>query len=379
MKFFHLADLHLGRIVNGFSMKDDQHDILHKITALAAEHKPDAVFIAGDVYDKSVPAEEAVHLFDRFLVRLYELGIAAFVVSGNHDSAERVAFGADLLKHSNVHIVQTYNGSASPIPLRDAHGEIDIWMLPYLKPSIVRKCHPDTEIVTYSDAVSAALGRMNIDAAKRNILIAHQFVTGAVTSESEEFSVGGSDNVDGSLFNGFDYVALGHLHRPQRVGRDTMRYSGSPLKYSFSEADHKKAVTVVEMHGKGDTVISELPLEPLHEMREIRGAYNDIMNPKNYRNTNTEDYIRVILTDERDEPDVYAKLRTVYPNLMRSDYDRKLRPNESIFEKSASEDRKTPYQFFADLFELQNGHSMTDEQAAYAESLFAQIQEEAKP
>jgi len=376
MKFFHISDLHLGKRVNEFSMLEDQGDILQKIVVLAKEHKPDAVLIAGDVYDKSTPIVEAVQLLDRFLVWLNELGIAVFVISGNHDNAERVAFGAELFKKSNVHIVQSYNGKMKPVTLSDEHGDIYVWMLPYLKPSIVRKHFTDKDIVTYSDTLAAALSVAAINASARNVLIAHQFITGATTSESEELSVGGSENVDGSLFDGFDYVALGHLHRPQRMGRETMRYSGTPLKYSFAEADHTKSVTVVNMGCKGEIEIDELPLVPFREMREVRGTYNEIMNRDNYRNTNTEDYIRIVLTDEQDEPDAMAKLRNVYPNIMRLEYDNKRTQVTSSFETSVSTDKKKPSQLFAELFEKQNGQPMSDEQSRYVENLFNEIWQE---
>ena len=376
MKFFHLSDLHLGKRVNEFSMLEDQWDILQKIIVLAKENKPDAVLIAGDVYDKSMPIVEAVQLLDRFLVWLNELGIAVFIVSGNHDNAERVAFGAELLKNSSVHIVQSYNGKIAPVTLSDGYGDINIWMLPYLKPSLVRRHFPDMDVVTYSDAISAALSNANLDASARNVLIAHQFVTGAVTSESEEISVGGSENVDSSVFDGFDYVALGHIHRPQQIGRETLRYSGTPLKYSFSEASHTKSVTVVDMNGKGEITITELPLVPLREMREIRGTYNEIMNRNSYRGTNTEDYIHIVLTDEHDEPDAVAKLRNVYPNLMRLEYDNRRTQAANSFETVASTEKKTPSQLFGELFEMQNGQPMSEEQSKYVTNLFNEIWEE---
>jgi len=377
MKFFHLSDLHLGKRVYEFSMLEDQRDILEKIVALAKEHKPDAVFIAGDVYDKSMPVVEAVQLLDRFLVWLNELGIAVFIISGNHDNAERVAFGAELLKNSDVHIVRSYNGKMQPVTLSDEYGELHIWMLPYLRPSIVRKHFADKDIITYTDALAAALSAATLDASARNVLIAHQFITGAATSESEEITIGGSENVDGSLFDDFDYVALGHLHRPQKIGRETIRYSGTPLKYAFSEADHTKSVTAVTMGDKGEIEISELPLVPLREMREVRGMYNEIMNRNNYRDTNTEDYVRITLTDEQDEPDAMAKLRNVYPNIMRLEYDNKRTQASGSFETAAPTGRKTPLQLFGELFEKQNGQPMNDVQSEYVENKFNEILREA--
>lgn len=376
MKFFHLSDLHLGKRVNEFSMLEDQWDILQKIVVLAKENKPDAVLIAGDVYDKSMPIVEAVQLLDRFLVWLNELGIAVFIVSGNHDNAERVAFGAELLKNSSVHIVQSYNGKIAPVTLSDGYGDINIWMLPYLKPSLVRRHFSDKDVVTYSDAISAALSNADLDISARNVLIAHQFVTGAITSESEEISVGGSENVDGSIFDRFDYVALGHIHRPQQICRETLRYSGTPLKYSFSEANHTKSVTVVDMDSKGEITITEFPLVPLRDMREIRGTYKEIMNRNSYRDTNTEDYIHIVLTDEQDEPDAIAKLRNVYPNLMRLEYDNRRTQAASSLETVASTEKKTPSQLFGELFEMQNGQPMIEEQSKYVTNLFNEIWEE---
>ena len=377
MRFFHISDLHLGKRVNEFSMINDQFDILEKIVLLAKDNRPDAVLIAGDVYDKSMPTVEAVQLLDRFLVRLNELGIMVFMISGNHDSAERVAFGAELLKHSDIHIVQSYRGQLTPIALNDKHGKLNVWMLPYIKPALVRRESEQQDIVTYTEAMAVALSKIKIKTSERNVIVAHQFVTGAETSESEELYIGGSENVDGSLFDLFDYVALGHLHRPQHIGRETLRYCGSPLKYSFSEANDQKSVTLVDMGEKGDVVISELPLEPKHEMRVIRGPYNELMNRSHYRGTNTDDYVRIILTDEHEEPDARRKLEMVYRNLMSFEYDNKRTRAAPVFTTAVSAEKKSPAQHFGDFFEMQNGQHMNDEQSDYVANLFNQIFEEA--
>jgi len=377
MRFFHLSDLHLGKRINEVSMLDDQMDILQKIVVLAKAHKPGAVLIAGDVYDKSMPTVEAVQLLDRFLVWLNELDISVFMISGNHDSVERVAFGADLLKNSNVHIVQAYRGCLTPISLSDEHGNLNVWMLPHLKPALVRRHFPEKEIVTHTDALRVALSNTALDSSMRNILIAHQFVTGAETSESEELYIGGSENVDASLFDVFDYVALGHLHRPQHIGRETLRYCGTPLKYSFSEMNDTKSITIVDMGGKGDISISVLPLYPNHEMREIRGTYNELMNRDHYRGTNTDDYVRIVLTDEHEESEARRKLEMVYPNLMCLEYDNKRTKAASTFRTAVSTEKKTPTQLFGEFFELQNGQPMNSEQAEYVEKLFNDIFEEA--
>ena len=239
MRFIHLSDLHIGKRVNEFPMLEDQEFILTKILNIIDEQKPDGVIIAGDVYDKSVPSAEAVELFDDFLVRLSKRDMKVFVISGNHDSAERIAFGGRLMDKSGIYMSPVYNGKIEPVALSDEFGDVNIYMLPFVKPSNVRRFFPESEITSYTDAVKVAIDSMNIDTAKRNILITHQFVTGATRTESEDVSVGGTDNVDVSVFDSFDYVALGHIHRSQKCGSEYIRYSGTPLKYSFSEANDK--------------------------------------------------------------------------------------------------------------------------------------------
>ena len=375
MKFFHISDLHLGIRVGGYQMLDDQRYILTEIIRLALEHKPDAVAIAGDVYDKSVPTVEAVELLDWFVVSLNELGVAVYLVAGNHDSTERISFASSLLGKSDVHISQSYKGSLSPIRTQDEYGEVNVWLMPYLKPSVVRQHFQGLEIASYSDAVSAALSNIEIDSKKRNVLVAHQFVTGAITSESDELYVGGSENVDASLFDSFDYVALGHLHRPQNIKRQTLRYSGTPLKYSLSEADHNKTVTLVEMKGKGETVISELPLSPSRDMREIRGTYKELTAQKNYLGTNTDDYVYICLTDEDEEPDAATKLRNIYPNLVRLRYDNARTQAKMTEIATTSYDSKEPVDLFGEFYEMQNGQPMSEAQRKYSQNLLKKIWE----
>ena len=375
MKFFHLSDLHLGKRFSEFSMLDDQRYILTEIARIAKEEKPNAVLIAGDIYDRSVPQVEAVQLFDAFLVWLNELDISMFIISGNHDSAERIAFAASLLQKSGVHISQVYNGEIKPTPLQDEFGQINIWMLPYLKPASVRQYFRNKEIAGYQDALSAALSNIEIDRTIRNIIISHQLVTGAITSESEELFAGGSENVEASLFEPFDYAALGHIHRPQHILRETVRYCGTPLKYSFSEINHLKSLTVVEMRGKGDVKISEIPLTPNRELREIRGTYSEVANLKNY--TNRDDYIHITLTDEEEEPEAVMKLRAIYPNLMRLDYDNKRTRSGFTIEGASGLDKKPPVELFGELYEKQNGQPMSDTQEEYVRRLFTEIWESA--
>lgn len=376
MKFVHLSDLHLGKRVNGYSMIEDQKYILIKILNVIDEQKAEAVVIAGDVYDKPIPPTEAVQLFDDFLFRLVERNLQILVISGNHDSPERIAFGSRFMDKSGVHMSQVYNGKNDLVELKDKYGKVNFYMLPFVKPSNVRRFFEDEEINTYTDAVRVAVSHMNVNKKARNVIITHQFVTGAQRSESETIAVGGTDNVDSYVFDDFDYVALGHIHRPQNVGKNTVRYCGTPLKYSFSEISHKKSVTVVEMKEKGNIKVSTVELTPKLDMREIKGTYEELTFKKNYENTNTEDYLHIILTDEEDVADAVAKLRCVYPNLMKLDYDNTRTRNSFALTQAEETEKKTDTELLSEFFEKQNGKPLSDEQFEYAANLFEQIKEE---
>ena len=376
MKFVHLSDLHLGKRVSEFSMLEDQRHILLRILQVIGQEKPDAVFIAGDVYDKPIPPAEAVTIFDEFLVRLSEMKTQVFVISGNHDSAERIAFGGRLMDASGIHMAPVYSGETVPFVMTDEYGEIRIHMLPFIKPAAVRHAYPEEDTGSYTEAVRTAVSHMNTDPSVRNILIAHQFVTGAARSESEDISVGGMDNVDVSVFDAFDYAALGHIHGPQHIGRETVRYCGTPLKYSFSEKDHQKSVTIVTMEEKGKTGIRTVPLEPLHDMREIRGTYNELTLKANYEGTAVDDYLHVVLTDEDDVPDALAKLRTVYPNIMKLDYDNTRTRNTNAGTVPEATERKSEIELFEAFFEQQNGRPMSEEQRVFSVRLLEKIREE---
>ncbi len=376
MKFIHLSDLHIGKRVNEYSMLEDQQYILAQILDIIDASKADAVIIAGDVYDKSVPSAEAVEFFDEFLYKLSIRELPTFVISGNHDSPERIAFGGRLMTDKKVYMSPVYNGDVKPVTLTDKNGEINIYMLPFIKPAHVRRYYPDKEIITYTDAMSVAIENMNIDKSKRNILITHQFVTGAERTESENISVGGTDNVDVSVFDGFDYVALGHIHRAQKCSRETVRYSGTPLKYSFSEVNDKKSVTIVEMNEKGDINIAFGELKPLHDMVEIKGRYNEIMSKDFYENTTyTTDYMHITLTDEEDVPDAIGKLRTVYENLMKLDYDNKRTRSNQILETDFNVETKSPFEVFSEFYKIQNNHELSSKQNEFMNGLIEEIWE----
>jgi exonuclease SbcD len=376
MKIIHLSDLHLGKRVNEFSMIEDQEYILGEILSIAESEKPDAVIIAGDVYDKTVPTAEAVELLDDFLVKLSRTVKNVFVISGNHDSAERLAFGGRLIEPTGIRLSPVYDGKVQPITLTDEYGEVDFYPLPFVKPNAVRRFLGD-EILSYTDALGAVVGAMHVDTSKRNVLITHQFVTGAARSDSEDVSVGGADNVDASVFASFDYVALGHLHKPQSLLGGKIRYCGSPLKYSFSEARDIKSISVVNLGAKGDLTISEIPLKPLHDVVEIKGKYADLTLKSYYENTTLPtDYVRVTLTDEEDVPNAIGKLRAIYHNIMKLDYDNaRTRKNVEIDGATAVE-KKSPLELFAELFEKQNNNPMSKEQIDVVNELIAKATEE---
>ncbi|MDD5930785.1 MAG: exonuclease SbcCD subunit D [Spirochaetales bacterium] len=371
MKIIHLADLHLGKRVNEFSMCEDQKYIINQILEIIDEKKPDCMIIAGDVYDKSVPPVEAVELLDYFLIQLSNRKLPVFIISGNHDSPERLAFGSSLMESSQVFVSPAYDGTVKKITLNDDFGAVNFYLLPFIKPTTVRQFFPEERIEDYNDAVKAALKNLNLNKKERNVLVAHQFVTGAQTCDSEEKSVGGMDNVSAELFFDFDYTALGHIHGPQKIIRENIRYSGTPLKYSFSECKHKKSVLFIELKEKENFSYECIPLKPLHDMREIKGTYDQIMLKKNYENTNTEDYVHITLTDEEDIPEVFSKLRTVYKNLMKIDYDNlRTQSYKNISENIV--ETASPLALFENFYELQNNSKLDEESRKF---LISQIEE----
>jgi len=375
MKFLHISDLHLGKRVNEFSMIEDQKYILTKIINIIDEEKPDGLLIAGDVYDKSIPSEEAVRLLDDFLGKIARRKLETFIISGNHDSAVKLSFASEIIDVSGIHISPVYNGEVKPYEMEDEYGKVCVYMLPFIKPVNVRAVFPDEEIGDYTDACRVAIEHMNVDRNVRNILVAHQFVTGAQRSESEEINVGGLDNVDVSVFDDFDYVALGHIHGPQKIKRDTVRYCGTPLKYSFSECNHKKSVTVIEIGEKGEGCVNlrTVDLVPLHDMRQIKGTYLEVTEKKNYEGTAVEDYVQVTLTDEEDIMDAMAKLRLIYPNIMKLSYDNKRTRDSHEVLEAAEVENKSPLELFEEFYEVQNNQPMSAEQEEFTRKIIEEI------
>ena len=377
MRFAHISDLHLGKRLHEVSFLEDQSHVLNEICEILRDEKPDAVLIAGDIYDKSMPSAEAVRLFDDFLSELSADGQKVFVISGNHDSAARVAYGGRIMAKSGVYLsAPEYRGEVFSVPLEDNAGPVDIFLLPFIKPIHVSLAFKEEKLESYTDAMRVAVERMGVNPKRRSVLVAHQFVTGAVRSDSEEVSVGGLDNVDASVFEPFSYVALGHIHRPQNIGSPRIRYSGTPLKYSFSEAKDEKSITISELDAKGAVSVRTIPLKPDHDLREIKGTYDELMKKENYAGTATDDFLHIILTNEDDVPDAMRKLKTVYPNILRLDYDNARTKSGGAVEVVPEAETKTPMELVSEFYAMQNGQPMNEAQSEYIQRLAETVWEE---
>lgn len=344
MWLLHMADLHIGKSVNGISLIEDQRFMLEQILELMKKEPVNGLLLAGDIYDRSIPPAEAVTLFDWFLTSVSKLGVPVFLVAGNHDSGERLEFGQKLFKEQKVYMEGILKEEFPVIELEDEYGTVFLHLLPYFKPAEARALYPEDEIHTYEEAMEAVLGRHKVDKTARNVLVTHQFVTGTEPvkqSDSElALSVGGTEQISYSLFGDYDYVALGHIHGPQKAGRETVRYSGSLLKYSFSEEFHKKSVTLIELKQKGEVFLAAYPLKPKHDMRRIKGKLKNLLDPQVVGEADQEDYISAKLTDDEELADPMEKLRAVYPNIMELNLEKRQRSGDnSIF---ADVREKTP-------------------------------------
>ena len=354
MKLLHTSDLHLGIRLGEYSLIEDQEYILNSIVRLAEAEAVDGVIIAGDIYDRSVPSAEAVALFDDFITNINGIGIRAFIISGNHDSSERVACGASLMVKSGVHISPVFGGVA------------DCVSLPFIKPAYVRRFFECPDELSYTDALRQVIGGMNIDKGVRNVILTHQFVTGASRSESEDISVGGCDNVDASVYADFDYVAMGHIHSPQCCGDEHINYSGTPLKYSFSEVNDIKSVTVVELLEKGSLTVRRIPLASRRDLKVIKGSYAELTSRSYYEGTDlTDDYIGVCLTDEEDVVDAISKLRIIYKNIIKLWYSNSKTDNIGFVDMPEDTLSKSPYDMFEEFYRARNGADMSRSQAEY--------------
>ena len=376
MRFLHLADLHIGKRVNGFSMIEDQKFVFEQVYNVIENEKIDGIIMAGDIYDKPVPSAEAVKLFDEMLTRLVSINLPIFVISGNHDSAERIGFGSDILSAAKVYMSRVYNGNLQKIELEDDYGKINVYLLPFIKPATIKNIYKEAEIKDYDDALEYVLSQEKIDETKRNVIVSHQFVTGAMRSESEEVSVGGLDNVSVENYEAFDYVALGHIHRAQQMGRESARYAGTLLKYSFSEEKHNKSMTIVDLKEKGNIEIKEIPVKPLHDLKTIKGKFSKITSEEFYKELKKEDYYRAVLTDEDDILNAIGKLKSIYPNLMSMEYDNTRTRSYSVVDNVETGETKSPLDYFEEFFEKQNGRKMSEKQRNYLLEILGEAREE---
>lgn len=377
MKFFHLADLHLGKVVHGFSMLADQRYVLEQVLAAAQRERPAAILLAGDLYDRRVPSGGAVALLNWFLTQLAEKQIPCLAIAGNHDSGVRIGFASKILERQGLYLAGSATAELTHVRFTEEDVTAEVWLLPFLRPAEGAALVPDANNQSYDDAVRALLAEQTLDPNVCNLLVAHQFVTGAGAaperSESEVVTVGGVDNVDCAAFAAFDYVALGHLHGPQPVG-DRCRYAGSPLPYSFSEARQEKSVTVITVEKNHTCSLATLPLTPLHPMRELRGPLEELLKPDIVAAGNPEDYLRVTLTDEREPENAAGRLRAAYPNLMRLEFDnRRTRQSELQLEEEWEEELPMEA-LFAAFFEKQNGRPLEPE----GQALLTQMRKEAE-
>lgn len=389
MRIIHLSDLHIGKRVKDFSMLDDQKVVLGQIVDVISSHKPDALIISGDVYDRQVAPTEAIGVFEGFLLDVTKLVSQVIIIAGNHDSATRLSTNSALLREG-VHICGKFDGNVNNVIVEDAAGsKMAVWMLPFIKPIDVRMSiasedgeDNDTKITSFDEAVKYMTNKMDVDSSIINVIATHQFVTGGAVSESEELIIGGTENVDGSAFDKFDYVALGHLHRPQNVGGDArIRYCGTPLKYSFSEVHDSKSVTIVDLEPKkaGDKYakleVTEVPLVPRYDMRELRGSFETVTSDKYVKDSKWRDaYLRVVLTDEHEEPNAYSKLKQIYPRMMTLEIENtRTRTKSQINGGLEAVDRVDPFAIFEEFYTKCNGTGFDEDQKKYVASLIDEI------
>ena len=381
MKLMHLSDLHLGKLVLEQSMIDDQKYILNQIIDIVKKEKVDIVLIAGDVYDKSIPTIEAVNLFSDFLTRLYKLKVLVFVISGNHDSKDRLSFGNELFVDNGIYIEAIFNGNLRCETINDKYGKLNIYMLPFIKPVEIKRFYPDEIIDTYEDAIKCILKHSSINKSERNIIMVHQFVTSlgeaVIRSDSESISLGGIDNIDVTLFKDFDYVAMGHIHGPQKVGRETVRYSGSPLKYSFSEVNQKKSVCIIEFNSKEDINISKIPLIPIKDMRVIKGPFDKLISKEIVNLENKNDYLDVILTDYDYIINAIGKLRKFYPNILKLEYENRISSNDVSDNIDIDKSNMSPIDLFSEFYKMQNGIELPAKKKKIIEEVIKEVSDEA--
>ncbi|MFR1776587.1 MAG: exonuclease SbcCD subunit D [Clostridia bacterium] len=383
MKILHLADLHFGKILQEQSLIEDQEYILKEIINIIKEKEIKALLISGDIYDRSVPPTEAVNLLDNFLkILIKDLKIKVFIISGNHDSKDRLGFGNKIFEDEGLYIESKYNGRLKKVRLEDEYGPLNIYMLPFIKPVEVKKFFEDDLENNYDLAINKIIEKEEIDESERNIIMVHQFVTAGNVkperTESEVLSLGGIENVDVSNFKSFDYVAIGHVHRPQKIGRDTARYAGTILKYSFSEINHNKSIPIIDIKEKGNITINLLPLKPLRDMREIKGPIEELIKEENYKEGNLEDYIKAIITNEEPVYDAIGKIKKIYPNTLKLEIQNSKTINKNEEQNINLEElkKKSELELFSDFYKLQNNLDLNEEQKEIVKNIISEVKHE---
>lgn len=379
MKILHLADLHLGKVIQEQSLLEDQKYMLNEIIEKIKEEEIDIILISGDVYDRSIPQADAIDLLDDFLnILIKDLKKQVFIISGNHDSKERLGFGNKIFENEGLFISSKYEGKIKKVELQDEYGKLNIYMLPFIKPIEVKK-YFDDESLSYDETIKKIIEKEDIDESQRNIILTHQFVTSigeeVERTESEVLTLGGTDNVDISNYNKFDYVAIGHVHRPQRIGRDTARYAGTMLKYSFSEVNHKKTMPIIDFKEKGNIDIKLVELKPLRDMREIKGPIEKII--ENYEEENANDYIRAIITNEEPVYDAIGQIRRIYPNVLKLEVQNsKILSNiEFKTENLQKVKSKSEVELFNEFYKFQNNIELNVEQKNLIQEVVKEIKE----
>ena len=380
MRILHLADLHLGKILQEESLLEDQKYMLEEIIKKVQEENIEIILISGDIYDRSIPQTDAVDMLDYFLNKLIkDLKKQVFIISGNHDSKESLGFGNKIFENDGLYISSKYEGQIKKVELQDEYGKLNIYLLPFIKPVEVKKYFED-EILSYDETIKKIIEKENIDETQRNIILTHQFVTcigeEVERTDSETISLGGIDNVDISNYDKFDYVAIGHVHRPQRIGRDTARYAGTMLKYSFSEVNHKKTIPIIDFKEKGNINIKLVELTPLRDMREIKGPIEELTKKENYKNTNTEDYIKAIITNEEPVYDAIGQIRKVYPNVLKLEIQNSkssVSQNDEKEKELQNIKNKSEVELFNEFYKFQNYTELNDEQTQVIENIVKEI------
>ena len=377
MRFLHISDLHLGIKLMDVDLIEDQRFILDSIVTIANEKKVDAILIAGDVYDSTMPRIEAITLLDDFLTKLCENNIKVFMISGNHDQVERLSFGSKIFKNSNIYISERYSKDQKKIVIGDEYGNINIYLLPFIKPiNIKTEFDSIDENITYDKAIKIAIDNFDVNFNDRNVILAHQFIAGSSVCESENFSIGGSDQVSGSYFEKFDYAALGHLHTPQMISKNEhIRYSGSPLKLSFSEVNVDKVAVLVDIKEKGNVIIESIKLMPLHDMAVIKGKYKELIEDGDKIEQYKDTYLKVELTDEKDEPYAKDKLSYKYKKILQVVYNRKNKSSDAGNTLNDVMNKKSDIDLVKDFFKEQMGKDMDDAQISYVEEAFENLEE----